>query len=79
MLHLASRTHLASVTQTRQLADYLVNGELLPTTYQRQSTVKVTIAGSSVQINNAFVTTADIVASNGVVDIIDIVLTVPMA
>ena len=64
----------------------LTNGELLPTLYlppvlhaRSESTVKVTIAGSSVRINNAFVTTADIAAFNGVVHIIDTVLTVPKA
>ena len=42
--------------------NYIVvtNGELLPTIY-RQSTVKVAILGHFVQINNAFVTTADII------------------
>merc|ERR1711935_924343 len=53
----------------------LVNGQSYPTLSVDDvgvpEDVKVTIAGSSVQINNAFVTAADIAASNGVVHIID--------
>ncbi|MEO8264393.1 MAG: fasciclin domain-containing protein [Ilumatobacteraceae bacterium] len=40
-------------------------------------TVKVKIAGSSVMINDATVTTADIAASNGVIHVIDKVLLPP--
>merc|ERR1719183_360770 len=50
----------------------LKNGEEIKTV--EGGDVKVTLAGSSVKINNADVTKADVLASNGVVHIIDTVL-----
>merc|ERR1719473_546874 len=50
----------------------LKNGEEIKTVEGQE--VKVTLAGSSVKINNADVTTADVEATNGVVHIIDHVL-----
>merc|ERR1719183_2249457 len=53
----------------------LKNGEEIKTVEGGE--VKVTISGSSMKINNADVTKADVLASNGVVHIIDSVLIPP--
>merc|ERR1719487_1689689 len=50
----------------------LKNGELIKTVEGQQ--VRVELSGKSVKINNADVTTADVLATNGVVHIIDHVL-----
>jgi len=53
----------------------LKNGEEIKTVEGKE--VKVTISGKNVKINNADVTTADVLATNGVVHIIDSVLVPP--
>ena len=50
----------------------LTNGETLKTAEGK--TLTVTIAGGVVKVNDATVTKADIIASNGVIHVIDTVL-----
>jgi uncharacterized surface protein with fasciclin (FAS1) repeats len=52
-----------------------MNGKDIPTV--AGPTVKVTINGATVMINDAMVTTADVAASNGVIHVIDKVLLPP--
>ena len=54
-------------------ASDLTNGQVAPTLLANES-VTVSITGSTVKINSSTVTTADVMATNGVVHIIDAVL-----
>jgi uncharacterized surface protein with fasciclin (FAS1) repeats len=65
------------VVAGKVLSSALTNGEIVPTL--EGAKLKVTIAGGKVMINNATVTTANVNASNGVVHIINEVLTLPPA
>jgi len=71
------RTELASVlsyhvTMGESSSDMLKNEQKIPTV--EGSTVTVTIAGTTIKINTATVTTPDVPATNGIIHVIDEVL-----
>lgn len=66
---------LYHVVQGETLSTSLSDGEVITTLLGKD--IEVTITGSGVYINDALVTTADIQADNGVVHVIDAVLTPP--
>jgi len=65
------------VVKGKVLSSDLTNGESVPTL--EGSKLTVTLAGGKVMINDATVTTANVMATNGVVHIINGVLTIPTA
>jgi hypothetical protein len=66
---------LYHVVSGQVLSTDLSNGQTAPTL--QGATVAFTISGSSVKVNNANVITADVLASNGVIHVIDEVLLPP--
>ncbi|XP_069140666.1 transforming growth factor-beta-induced protein ig-h3-like [Argopecten irradians] len=65
---------LYHVVPSTEYSAGLYNRESLRTLDSRQDTVRISVSGDSVQVNNGKVLSADIAATNGVVHIIDHVL-----
>ena len=88
LLQPANRPQLAEILQYHVIADALTAAEITTAANQRGlgratvatligTRVKATLAGGGVQVNDANVVYTDIAVSNGVIHVIDKVLTVP--